>query len=373
MLLSIIVPIYNKSQYLESCFASLMQQGLRNDEFEIILINDGSIDDSERLCNDFIITHNNTNIRYYYQKNSGVSCARNKGIELAQGKYIHFMDCDDTLKRDSYRYIIDNICQDSYDYIGFGMCLLDLRTTEDIRIPDTPLTDGKIVQHTRGLESIIAVNWPSTCCLGLYRTEFLKKHGIRFPKGITIGEDVWFNFEFFSKNPSVCYTSCCPYIYWQRKESAMTTISKERAEKWFYSYHALLAHLVSASNRNTTIQAGIRHVINHHVSVFLPKVLQFGIPKRQFKYWADKFSADMIIPTNESSIYCRLADFLFLKPSYYPYISWLYNHLIYKIIVLIRKTSTPPHLLTRVNVNYILAYYLNTNEESRNTNLSWCA
>lgn len=117
----------------------------------------------------------------------------------------------------------------------------------------------------------------------------------------------------FFQNPNVCYTSCCPYIYWQRKESAMTTISKERAEKWFYSYHALLAHLASASNRNTAIQVGIRHVINHHVSVFLPKVLQFGIPKQQFEYWADKFSADMIIPTNGNSIYCRLADFCSLN------------------------------------------------------------
>ena len=95
-LISIIIPIYNASKYLHECLDSIINQTY--DNLEIILINDGSIDNSKDICEEY--TKNNKRIKLYNQKNSGPSKARNKGLSLAKGKYIIFIDADDYIELD---------------------------------------------------------------------------------------------------------------------------------------------------------------------------------------------------------------------------------------------------------------------------------
>ena len=87
-LLSIIVPVYNVQGYLHDCIESLLEQNLDDNLYEIILINDGSQDGSGKIINHFSKMH--SNIKAYHFENSGLGATRNKGIKLAQGKYIAF-------------------------------------------------------------------------------------------------------------------------------------------------------------------------------------------------------------------------------------------------------------------------------------------
>lgn len=95
-LISIIVPIYNAENYLEKCIQSLINQTYKN--LEIILINDGSTDNSKKICNEY--AKKDQRIKLINQKNSGVSTARNKGMESAQGQYICFVDSDDYISQE---------------------------------------------------------------------------------------------------------------------------------------------------------------------------------------------------------------------------------------------------------------------------------
>ena len=95
MILSVIVPVYNTEAYLEKCVSSLLDQDLPKEDYEIILIDDGSTDSSGSLCDVFVSAHDN--IRVIHQSNRGLSAARNEGIALARGKYIQFVDSDDYL------------------------------------------------------------------------------------------------------------------------------------------------------------------------------------------------------------------------------------------------------------------------------------
>ncbi len=248
MRLSIIVPIYNKGKFLNSLFNSILAQGLDKSDFELLLIDDGSTDNSREIGDTFIANNPTLSVKYVYQSNAGVSAARNRGIDLAQGKYIHFMDSDDILLNKSYRYILDNFDSSNADYIGFDMKWLDLRHQPIDPISVSTLNNGDIVKTTTGINHIIETTWPSTCVLGFYRTSFLKRYQVKFPVGVMIGEDVYFNFDFFSKNPLCVMTSCKAYVYCMREQSAMTTISSIRAERWFYSYHTFLSHLVDGQH-----------------------------------------------------------------------------------------------------------------------------
>ena len=119
MLLSIIIPIYNAELYLRRTLDSVMNQGLHDDEWELILVNDGSTDDSLSICKEYQSRYPSL-IKVISQKNSGVSSARNAGLQSAKGVYIYFMDADDYLMPGGFRYLIDNFLEEEYDILTFS-------------------------------------------------------------------------------------------------------------------------------------------------------------------------------------------------------------------------------------------------------------
>ena len=95
--ISIIVPVYNVEKYLDNCLKSILNQSFK--DFEVILVNDGSKDKSGEICN--IYSQKDSRIKVFNMENSGAGKARNKGLDLAQGKYIFFVDADDWLENNA--------------------------------------------------------------------------------------------------------------------------------------------------------------------------------------------------------------------------------------------------------------------------------
>ena len=102
--ISVIIPVYNVEQYLEKCLDSILNQTYKN--IEIILVNDGSIDKSGLICDEYSRKYNN--IKVFHKENGGVSSARNLGITVAKGEYITFADPDDFLNKDMYKILYEN-------------------------------------------------------------------------------------------------------------------------------------------------------------------------------------------------------------------------------------------------------------------------
>lgn len=118
MLLSIIVPVYNVEKYLRKCVDSLLAQDLSPEEYEIILVNDGSTDQGGKICDEYATSH--SNLIVIHQQNGGLGAARNSGIDAAQGKYIQFVDSDDYLEPNVLKALVEKMESDKLDVLRFN-------------------------------------------------------------------------------------------------------------------------------------------------------------------------------------------------------------------------------------------------------------
>ena len=118
MKLSIVVPIYKVESYLRKCVDSLLNQDLSKEDYEIILVDDGSPDRCGEICDEYASRY--ANIRVVHRKNGGLSAARNSGIEVAQGKYIQFVDSDDYLEPNVLKTLIEKMETDNLDILRFN-------------------------------------------------------------------------------------------------------------------------------------------------------------------------------------------------------------------------------------------------------------
>lgn len=116
--LSIIVPVYNVSKYVAKCLDSLLSQDLGSDEYEIIVVNDGSTDNSGDIAQQYADKY--SNITLIEQENQGLSGARNTGIKLAKGEYIQFVDSDDYLESNVLKILVDKMDSDNLDILRFN-------------------------------------------------------------------------------------------------------------------------------------------------------------------------------------------------------------------------------------------------------------
>ena len=117
ILISIIIPVYNAEKYLEQCLDSICQQTYKN--IEIILVNDGSTDKSETICKNYMEKDNR--IQYIYKENGGPGIARNKGLEIANGQYVMFVDSDDFFySNDNIEHIVGRINKNHADLIMYN-------------------------------------------------------------------------------------------------------------------------------------------------------------------------------------------------------------------------------------------------------------
>lgn len=186
LMLSIIVPIYNASKYLNRCIDSILNQGLDENDYEIILINDGSTDNSLSICNRYVDTKPSI-IKVIDKLNEGVAAARNCGINHALGKYIYFIDADDYLIPNGLNYIITSFLDDSIDILSFRALTLD-KNTKRTFVEDNNI-EGKICKECTGKEFLYR-SVQAFVFTSLYKRSFLQEHYLFFER-ISIGEDLF--------------------------------------------------------------------------------------------------------------------------------------------------------------------------------------
>lgn len=224
---SFIIPVYNASKTLEHCVKSLLTQTY--DNFEIVLVDDGSVDGSSKICDDFAQKENRVVV--YHQENAGVSAARNKGLELACGKYVAFVDADD--------WIDSNVCEtfvkacEKQDYDLFCFSAIYSSQKKDVLsflLPgDVELFSQKQKEELLCKMMTPWAPWYSFNCntrfagsvwAKFYRAEVIKNSDIQFSLETIVSEDVLFNvlsFDFFDK---IGYSTKAFYHYRVQDDSA---------------------------------------------------------------------------------------------------------------------------------------------------------
>lgn len=213
--LSIIVSVYNVENYIRGCLKSIFRQEINDDDFEVIIINDGTEDDSMTVVSDFVSRHHN--IIIVNQKNQGSSVAWNSGISIANGEYILIVDADDLLIEGRLKPLLEKAIETKADII----------VPKFVEVDDKDLTKSKVAfltadhaplsfQETVGEELYLDLH-PSQCFVWrkLYKKEFLIKNNLSFVPNIHF-QDIPFTTECYLVAGKCFKASGLLYIYRKR-------------------------------------------------------------------------------------------------------------------------------------------------------------
>ena len=221
MKVSIIMPAYNTAAYLEQALISL-QQSLQED-YEVWLIDDGSVDDTFQLLRKFADQH--PNVHALTQKNSGPAHARNVGLTYASGEYIFFMDSDDYIEPSSIDMLVQSIERDQADVVVSGI----YEETPDT-VTETRYSACRFRSRQEYLQQAVAL-WDThllyTMGNKLYRASFLKEHDICFPEEYVFGEDTRFNMKVFEEAQRISVLDRSYYHYVRERPGSTTTQYKD--------------------------------------------------------------------------------------------------------------------------------------------------
>jgi glycosyltransferase involved in cell wall biosynthesis len=214
-LISIIIPVFNTRAFIRECVESIRRQSYTN--LEIILVDDGSNDDSFSICKES--EKLDKRVVVLRKKNGGVSSARNLGIKSSKGKYIAFVDSDDIIANDFIETLYNLIIKQSSDVsiCNFSTFKKDENNTS-FPVKKTLTLLGK----QNAIESLLYQKQiQNSVCAKLYKRELIKKP--YFDKNISYGEDLLFNYKVLTLSKKVIISSDIKYFYRQRPGSAMNS------------------------------------------------------------------------------------------------------------------------------------------------------
>ena len=213
--LSIIVPIYNTGIYLHKCLKSVLSQTL--DDFELILIDDGSKDESGKICDEY--AQKDSRVRVIHKENQGVSIARNTGIKEAKGEYIGFIDSDDWIDKDMYKKMYSKALEHNADIV-----ICDAKTVYDNKVDEldtiNSLAESIMLKKSdvspKILKEIAGSTW--RC---VYKRDIIIDNEILFPEGMPLSEDRVFNILAMGYSNSIYYIKEAFYNRYIREGSAV--------------------------------------------------------------------------------------------------------------------------------------------------------
>lgn len=232
-LISIIVPTYNVEKYIRTCIESILAQTYRN--VEVIIVNDGSTDQSLAVISDLICSHHN--VKVINQKNQGLSVARNTGIDVATGKYITFVDADDKIMPGFVSSLYQIADKTGADIVRGSFRDFNGNIPKGW-VPDfnVPTNCGTIVLDQFLSSNISFVVWSS-----IYRLDFINSNHIRFTSGILL-EDGDFTTRAYMLAKLVATSPEPNYAYRIRQGSILTT---NNAQKMSLSEEKVISQFIS--------------------------------------------------------------------------------------------------------------------------------
>lgn len=203
MKLSIIIPVYNTEQTLGRCINSVLQSSLNN--FEIILINDGSTDNSANICESYKNSYPQQ-IQVIHQKNQGLSAARNAGLDISKGQYVTFIDSDDYISKDLYCHLLEQL------NVNHNIDLLEYSLVKETQNNTEILFNFKdfIYRNHRSYWIKTHAYTHAFAWNKIYKRELFKD--LRYPIGKKF-EDVWLLPRIIQKCQTIATTSCGYYHY----------------------------------------------------------------------------------------------------------------------------------------------------------------
>lgn len=304
--ISVIIPVFNAEKYIRKCIDSLLCQTFN--DFELLLINDGSNDGSETIIDEY--QEKEARVKAIHKKNTGVSSTRNFGIKEAQGNYIVFIDSDDYVSIDYlkklYEYHEDDFVVSGYQQFG---------ATDTGYIP-SPYKITKTEKDKREFEKLLAHGYITrTCWAKLFKKSILDLYGILFPEDLFFCEDSTFVFNYLSHCETVRYIPFCGYFYYKPE----LTGPKYK----LYTTDIYAKHIIRVEQANEAIASNWKVNIRE-TSEMLRKLLYYGfdrnlhtLPYKEYKQNISEYKSKQLykyLPAHFSKIRIIVRRFSMHQP-----------------------------------------------------------
>lgn len=357
MKLSVIVPVYNVERFLPRCLDSLLRQGLNTDDYEVICVNDGSLDNSAQILAEYEQKHPEI-IRVITQENKGLGGARNTGTAQAKGEYIVYLDSDD--------YVVDE---------GYAQLLNTIETeqaqTQGRKLPDivyfhstNVVTDGIERAKSEAPKQPISVigrdnikRWRSHI-LGyawnkFYRRAFLEEHNCRFKDGIC--EDELFNYELFLHAPHFLVTDANIYRFEQNNpKSILHTNDHSRQRKQMTDLENVIGimngYLIAHSNDDFAMgvkQSNCRLLKTYHKKAYKAHLSHSEWRNHMKKLREYPYCKMGTEGSAMGKLVAVLNNHSLNSYGMYVFVSFFYERLFERFV--------RPHFITKTNTSYLLS------------------
>ncbi|MDT2370761.1 glycosyltransferase [Enterococcus faecium] len=329
-LLSFILPVYNVQKYIKQCVESIEEnnENIQN-KFEILLIDDGSTDNSSVICDNLSIQYKN--IRVFHKKNGGLSDARNYGLYHAIGKYVAFIDSDDFVANDIVSKLIDFVTSNTADIYIWDGEVVDESGTETIaskycfshpKIELNIIYSGQqfILNQLKEIDDYVTTVW-----LGLYNREFLISNSLWFQCGILHEDELWSPIVFL-KAKSIIYVGEKLYFYRQRSNSIMNKTNKDYSRNikdLIYIYNSLpfaFDHLINDPQLLSRIKANNSKRYLHAITKYnasnyktISKSIDKSVILKNAKGKKDKLRS--ILLYINLNLYCKITSIMLKRSS----------------------------------------------------------
>lgn len=310
-LISIVIPVYNAEKYLEQCLNSIQNQTYKN--FEVILVNDGSMDHSESICMDFVKV--DTRFKYFTKVNGGASSARNFGLDNVTGDYITFIDADDWVDENHLEVLMNNIKENNSDMAVSSIKKFDNVSNFEFRVysnQEKYLLNYNKLNREEFLvilpKLIYASNSYKIAVSKLFKKELVTN--IRFDESIIYGEDLEFFFKLYLNINSISYVDEVTYIYRLHDESSSSKFGQLHMEQELTIYKKMYERIEELGLPTIHYVNTLRNLLDYRKDylenrVLFNEYLEF-LEKIEKKITYPKDLISIIVPIYNVSPYLRL-------------------------------------------------------------------
>jgi glycosyltransferase involved in cell wall biosynthesis len=277
-LISIIIPVYNGSQYIHDCIENL--ENINYSNIEVIFINDGSTDDSLTILKKEIINNKHNQYILINQKNAGVSAARNRGIQSAKGEYITFVDVDDLIHPE-----ILNVFLESLDKYENAVVFCDSSS----RIYEDKIVNFKfdLFNRDEALKKFVLREIHTGVCGLMVRKDLILSNNLTFKVGFSYSEDLHMVIRIFNCVKTIIHIKAPLYNYKKNENSAMTKINANRLDSIY-------------------LMKDLEEYFKKHNENFAPFFLEYGVSRTA---WAILWQFAHYLTFHEYLEFLKLYDF----------------------------------------------------------------
>lgn len=222
ILLTYIIPVYNTERYLLKCLQSVVDQGLQPEQYEVLVVDDGSTDGSRTVVKAFAAM--NSRVRLLTQENAGVSAARNLALDNARGLYVQFVDSDDYLEPSVMSVLLQRAIDEHLDVLQFNYKGIEPDgTVMPASVGQSPVMTG--ADYLQG-HSLTPYVWRF-----LVRRDYLEQRHLRFNTSLIVCEDGALITDFMLNAQRMAHDVAAPYYYVKRGDSAMNNAAADHLRR----------------------------------------------------------------------------------------------------------------------------------------------